>query len=1100
MKNKSLITLLIAAFFILNIQHSYAQKNKKGVKEDTLITSKLLSGLKFRNIGPALMSGRVSDIAIDPENENVWYVTMGSSGIWKTVNAGVTWTPIFDNEKSFSIGCVTIDPSNHFVIWIGTGENNGGRHISYGDGVYRSKDGGKTWENKGLKASEHISKIVVHPSDPNTIWVAAQGPLWSKGGERGLYKSTDGGDNWKKTLGDDEWVGVTDIMIDPRDPNRLYAATWQRQRTVAAYMGGGPGSGIHVSEDGGETWQKLKNGLPASKMGKIGLAISPQQPDVLYAAIELNRRTGGFYRSADRGQTWVKMSNAISGGTGPHYYQELWASPHKFDRVYFADNWMQVTDDGGKTMRRLKKDHKHVDNHAVAFKKNDPNYLLIGCDGGVYESFDLEDNWRFMANLPTLQFYKVAVDDAEPFYNIYGGTQDNNSLGGASRTDSKHGITNADWFITLGGDGHQSAIEPGNPNIIYAEWQKGNLMRIDRATGEQVYIQPQPKIDEPRERFNWDSPVLVSPHNPTHIFFASQRVWKSEDRGDSWTAISPDLTLNKERIKQPIMDKYWSFDSPWDLYAMSDYSNITSLAESPVKAGVLYAGTDDGLIQASNDGGATWQKTTVGSLPGCPSTAFVNDIKADLFDVNTVYVALDNHKFGDYNPYLYKSTDQGKTWRSMLGNLKDKGMIWRIVQDYISPNLFFLATEFGIYVTLDAGTKWTKMKGGLPTISFRDLAIQRRENDLVAASFGRGFFVLDDYSVLRELSDENLKKEAVLFPTRKAWWYIEKTELGGGKKGIQGASFYTAPNPAYGATFTYYLEKSYTSKEDDRVKAEQKLEKEKQSVPFPGWDVLLEERTEMDPKVWLLIQDKDGNVVRKVEASTKKGLHRVTWNLRYPHKDALTLNEKVYSKKKVPNGYLCSPGNYSAMLYKQIEGKMSPISESIQFEVVPLYEGSLESMSKADVAKFWRELERLDKDITATDRSIRNGVSRVVAMQNAITLSNADFGDLYVQLEELRLAFAELNYDLGGNPAKTEVGALSQKTIWERYNVAVNGVSESTYGPTPLHLENIEIAIQIHQKLKQELLVLLDDKVPAMERELEATGAPWIQGQDLPKD
>jgi photosystem II stability/assembly factor-like uncharacterized protein len=1098
MRKKALLSTVLA--IVLLTFNLFAQKGKNELKKDTLVNEKVLSGLKFRNIGPALMSGRVSDIAIDPENESIWYVTMGSSGVWKTENAGVTWTPIFDHEKSFSIGCVTIDPSNHYVIWIGTGENNGGRHISYGDGVYRSKDGGKNWENMGLSKSEHIAKIIVHPNDPNTVWVAAQGPLWSKGGERGLYKSIDGGKTWKKTLGDDEWVGVTDIVIDPRDPNRLYAATWQRQRTVAAYLGGGPGSGIYSSEDGGETWQKLKNGLPDSEMGKIGLAISPMQPDVLYAAIELDRRKGGFYRSADRGQSWKKMSNAISGGTGPLYYQELWASPHQFDRVYFADNWMQVTDDGGKTMRRWKNDHKHVDNHAMAFKKNDPDYLLVGCDGGVYESFDLEENWRFMANLPTLQFYKLAVDDTEPFYFIYGGTQDNNSLGGPSRTDSRHGISNADWFVTLGGDGHQSAIEPGNPNIFYAEWQQGNIYRIDRATGEKVYIKPQPKADEPRERYNWDSPILVSPHDPKQIFFASQRVWKSDNRGDSWTAISPDLTHNKERIKQEIMDNYWSFDSPWDIDAMSDYSTITSLAESPIQAGVIYAGTDDGLIQATSNGGETWRKIEVGSLPGCPSTAFVNDIKADLYDANTVYAVLDNHKFGDYDPYLYKSTDQGKSWKSMLGNLKQKGMLWRIVQDHISPNLFFLASEFGIYVSLDAGNNWIKMEGGLPTISFRDLAIQKRENDLVAASFGRGFFVLDDYSALREISEQSLEQEAILFPSRKAWWYLPTEALGSSDKGIQGASYYTAPNPAFGATFTYYLKDSYKSKEEQRQKKEGKLEKKKEPISFPGWDELQDERIEYKPEVWVLVKDGEGNVVRKVEGSTKKGINRVSWDLRYPHKDALTLDEKEYPKGKVPSGYLCSPGKYTAQLYKQIEGQLSPISESIELEVVPMNENYLESMSKADVAKFWRELERLDKEITATDRSIKDGEKRVVAMQNAITISNADFGTLYSQLEELRLAFVSLNYELSGNPAKNEVGALSQARVWERYNVAVMGVSESTYGPTPLHLENVEIALQLHQKMKKKLLVLLDEKVPAMEEALEEAGAPWIQGQPLPKD
>ena len=388
-------------------------------KGDTLLTESVFSGMKLRNIGPAFASGRIADIAIHPDDDNVWYAAIGSGGVWKTTNAGVTWKSIFDSQESYSIGCLTIDPNNPHTIWVGSGENVGGRHVGFGDGVYKSMDGGKSWKNMGLKKSEHISKIIVHPTDPDVIWVAAQGPLWSKGGERGLYKSTDGGENWKKVLGDEEWTGVTDIAVDPRNPDWMYAATWQRHRTIAAYMGGGPGSGLHRSKDGGETWEKLKKGLPGGNMGKIGLAISPQQPDILYAAIELNRKKGAIYRSSDRGSSWEKRSNAVSGATGPHYYQELYASPHAFDRLYLMDVRIQVSDDGGSNFRRLSERDKHSDNHAIAFRADDPDYLLIGTDAGIYESFDLAENWRFIGNLPLTQYYKVAVDDAEPFYNIF---------------------------------------------------------------------------------------------------------------------------------------------------------------------------------------------------------------------------------------------------------------------------------------------------------------------------------------------------------------------------------------------------------------------------------------------------------------------------------------------------------------------------------------------------------------------------------------------------------------------------------------------------------------------------------------------------------
>ena len=679
--------LSILSFFIIS-NSSFSQEKKEKENNNSVYT-----GLKFRSIGPALMSGRISDIIIHPKNENLWYVTAGSGGVWKTENSGTTWNPIFDSQKSYSIGCITMDPQNNNVLWVGTGENVGGRHVGYGDGIYKSENGGQTWSKKGLNNSEHISKIIIHPNNSDVLWVASQGPLWSKGGDRGVYKTVDGGKTWQRKLGDDKWIGATDLLIDSRNPDVLYAATWQRHRTVAGYMGGGPGTAIYKSTDGGENWQKLTKGLPKSNMGKIGLAMSYQNNDIIYAAIELDRRTGGVYRSEDQGLSWKKMSDAVAGGTGPHYYQELYTSPHEFDKLFLVDNYMQVSNDGGKTFSRMNESEKHVDNHAIAFKKSDPNYILVGCDGGLYESFDKTENWKFVDNLPLTQFYKIAVDDDKPFYNIYGGTQDNNTQGAPSRTDNIHGIRNSDWFIVLGGDGHQPATEPGNPNIVYAQWQRGNLNRHDRITGENINIKPQPALGEKTERYNWDSPILVSPHNPQTIYFASQRVWRSENRGDKWNPISQDLTKNIERVQTKYYDELQKWDNAWDLYAMSNYSTITSLSESPIVEGLIYAGTDDGIIQVTENGGKNWRKVDFKKISGLPEFAFVNDIKADLYDENVVYAVFDNHKYGDYKPYIYMSSNKGKTWKNISENLPENTILWRVIQDHVRKDLFFLGTE-----------------------------------------------------------------------------------------------------------------------------------------------------------------------------------------------------------------------------------------------------------------------------------------------------------------------------------------------------------------------------------------------------------------------
>lgn len=1084
--------LLLASQAMVMIASGIAAENNEAADENT----GPYEGLAWRNIGPAFMSGRIADIDWDPNDDSVWYVGVGSGGVWKTVNAGVTWAPIFDQQTSYSIGNVTVDPSNPHRIWVGTGEDVGGRHVGFGDGIYRSDDAGNTWTKKGLDNSQHISTILVHPTDSNTVWVAVQGPLWAAGGERGFFMTTDSGETWQKTLGGGEWTGVTDITMDPRDPNVLYAATWQHHRTVAAYMGGGPESGIHKSIDGGRTWSRLKSGLPDGNKGKIGLAISPQNPDVIYAAIELNRRKGGVWRSDNRGESWVKGADAVGGGTGPHYYQEIFTSPHQFDRLYLVGPTVQKSEDGGKTFSPMPHPNQHGDMHAIVFHPTDPDYIMMGTDGGLYESFDLGATWRFMENLPVTQYYKLALDDAEPFYTIYGGTQDNNTQGGPSRTDNVHGIRTADWRVVLGGDGHQPATEPGNPDILYAQWQQGNLTRIDLKTDESVYIKPQPKAGDPPERYNWDSPILVSPHNKTTVFFGSQRIWRSDNRGDSWTAISPDLTRNEDRMLMPLMDQTWSWDAPWDMYAMSDYNTITSLAESPLVAGLLYAGTDDGLIQVSQNGGKQWREIEVGRLPGVPKTAFVNDIRADLHDENTVYVALDNHKYGDFTPYLLVSRNRGKSWQSITAGIPDRHLIWRIVQDHEQPNLLFVGTEFGVFVTLNGGDSWQTLGSGMPPIAIRDIQIQRRENDLVAASFGRGFFVLDDYSALRELAADTLAKEAVLFSPREADWYFERGVLGATRRGSQGDQLYVADNPPFGAVLTYHLAEGFPTAEKRRQDREKAALADQQNIQFPGWDAIESERRERAPAVKLVIRNDQGHVVRRLDAPASKGFHRVAWNLRHPYSGSIEAPPNWQGL--APSGFMVMPGQYAAELVVITGGETRSLDGPVQFDVTRLYTPSLEGAPLEAVDAFWTELAKVAGQLSAAEYALDDATEAIETLHNMLAASPSAPGDLEATLHRLQQELYVLEEALSGNRSKGAVGAYDEHRVGNWLRHAYGGVSRSTYGPTPAHRESLDNAKASFEPIRARLNAIITEELPAIRKGLVTMGAPWGQGQIIP--
>ncbi|WP_242132780.1 WD40/YVTN/BNR-like repeat-containing protein [Aestuariivivens marinum] len=1076
----SLIFILFFSLFLSAIITATAQDKDK----DTTKIEQALNGLKFRSIGPAFMSGRIADIAIDPKNQNVWYVAVGSGGVWKTLNAGTTWSCLTENQPFYSTGCLTIDPNNSNTIWLGTGENVGGRHVGIGHGIYVSYNGGKSWKQSGLTKSEHISKIIVNPKNSQEIWVAAQGPLWSSGGERGLYKSVDGGKTWKLTLKSNEWTGVTDIVIDPRNEKILYAATWQRHRNVAAYIGGGEGTALYKSIDGGETWDKLSHGLPNTNMGKIGLAISPINPDILYAAIELERKKGAVYRSSDQGASWTKMSDTVSGGTGPHYYQELVASPHVLDKIYLMNVRVLVSEDGGKTFYTMKEADKHSDNHSLTFKLNDPNYLLIGTDGGIYESFDDTNTWKFVNNLPITQFYKLAVDDSEPFYNIYGGTQDNNSQGGPSRTFKSNGISNSDWYVVLGGDGHQPATEPGNPDILYAQSQQGEIRRIERNTLESVYIKPQASADDPYERFNWDSPILVSQHDPKRLYFGSQRVWRSNNRGDSWTPISEDLTKNEERLSLPIMGKAQSWDEAWDVYAMSTYNTITSISESPIDENLIFVGTDDGIIQYTKNGGQSWNKILVDDLPGVPATAFVNDIKTDLHDTNKVYVALDNHKFGDYKPYFLKSNDGGKSWTLMTKGIPNNSLVWRMVQDHINPNLLFLGTEYGIYTSLDQGNSWHKFSSGLPTIPIRDLAIQKRENDLVAASFGRGFYILDDYTPLRTIDPKQLQN-VQLFKPRKALQYEPIT----GGTSSQGASFFTAKNPDYGAIFTFYIPENFNTKKAIRQKKEKTLKKENKDIPFPGWEALDAEKNQEKPTATLVISDLDNNIITRINTPYKKGINRVAWNLKKPFTPYLDTNSNRSQFRQIH----VSPGTYKVTLYSIIEGDAKTLGTTQTFEVERIRKNTLKNpISNIEINNYINELEILLVAVQQSKNQFEKASTKLKTFEKALTYLEKVPGELEQQIFDLNQTMQDIKTILEGSSSKQEIGEKDVISIMGRLSTAQSALFKGTYGPTKMHLESFDIAKILYNRVKPKIIEFAVVAIPYLEKQLVQAGAPVI--------
>lgn len=1066
---------------------------ENGEESKDLFSPATFSNLKLRSLGPALMSGRVGDLAVDPANPARYFVAVASGGVWKTENAGTTYEPVFDSQASYSIGCVTIDPNNPHVIWVGTGENNSQRSVSWGDGVYKSLDGGKTWKNMGLKRSEHIGMIRVDPRNSNVVYVAAQGPLWGPGGDRGLYKTSDGGASWERILHISENTGVSEVHFDPRNPDVLYASAYQRRRHVWTLINGGPESGIYKSTDAGKSWRKLTQGLPKVDLGRIGLAVSPANPDVIYAIVEAMHDKGGIFRSRDRGESWERRSGYLS--SSGQYYSELFADPKNVDRVYSMDTYFMVSEDGGKTWARAGEQAKHVDNHALWIDPNNTDHLLIGSDGGIYESWDRAKTWQFKPNLPITQFYRVAVGNDAPFYTVCGGTQDNNTQCGPARTTSRHGITNSDWFITQGGDGFVAAIDPENPNIIYSEAQYGWLVRYDRASGERVFLQPQEAPGDDPHRWNWDSPFLISPHNPRRLYFAAQRVFRSEDRGDSWVPISGDLTRQIDRNRLKVMDRVWPADAVAKNASTSFYGNITALDESPLVEGLLYVGTDDGLIQVSENSGGSWRK--IERFPGVPELTYVSSVLASRHDPNTVYATFDNHQRSDFSPYVLKSRDRGRTWIALTGNLKEPEVAYDIAEDHADPNLLFLGTEYGVHFSPDGGGTWIKLKG-MPTISVRDIAIQRQENDLVLATFGRGFYVLDDYTPLRGITRAMLEKEALLFPVKDALAYLESGRFGWGKKASLGETFYTADNPPFGATFTYYLKDSLKTKTELRHEREKEAFQKKLDPPYPTLEELREEELEEKPQVILTVRDAQGEVVRHLAGPTGKGFQRVAWNLRYPAVTPPTAQRPRDDDDEEDNsggGPMVVPGEYTVTLAKRVAGVTTQLAGPIAFQVKPLNLATLPAPNRAELLAFQKEVAGLQRRVLGAVEVTKEIDRRLEAVAKALRETPAAPLELTNQLAQLRRRHEANKQALLGDRVGEKRNYPIPPSITARVQTVVSAFWSNTSAPTGTARESFRIASEqfaaVHSQLKQ----LVEVDLKELEKAMEQAGAPWTPGR-----
>ncbi len=795
-------------------------------------------GLKFREIGPATPAGRIDDFAVLESNPAVFYVATATGGLWKTENKGTTFEILFDDQTTSSIGDVAIAPADPNLVWVGTGENNNRQSSSWGDGVYKSTDGDKTWRKMGLSTSRHIARIVLDPTDLDVVYVAALGSLWGAGGERGVYKTTDGGETWSRVLHVDDDTGATELVMDPRNPKVLYAATYQRRRATWGFNGGGPGSAIHKTTDGGKSWSRLTQGIPEGPKGRIGLDVYRKNPDVLYARIE-HPDEGGVYRSDDAGASWSKRSSV---NPRPMYFSQIRIDPGDDQRIYVLGVQLHVSDDGGKTFRDDGAQKIHVDFHAMWIDPANPRHLLLGGDGGVGISYDRSETYDWLNNMNLGQFYHVSYDMASP-YLVCGGLQDNNTWCGPSAVRSRGGIGNDEWFIIGGGDGFVALVDPKDPRVMYSESQNGRMNRVDRVTNERQSIRPEPAKGEPKLRWNWDTPMMLSPHDPSMVFVAANKLFRSRDRGYVWEAVSPDLTTNADREELALMGLYGKDTKIAKNDGIAEYPTLVAFAESELEAGLYWAGSEDGLVHVSSDAGATWNEVSK-SIPGLPKGTYVSRLAPSRFSRSRVYASFDGHRLDDFRAYVYASDDLGQSWVRISSSLPDGEVARTITEDLVNPDVLYLGTERGLFATVDRGREWHRVNANLPTVPIYEITLHPRDNDMLLATHGRSLWILDDLAPFQKYA-EALSATSHLFAAPAA---VQRNAAGDRMRDFGGDRQFLGRNPESGAVLTY------------RLAADAK-------------------------EVAIQVRDQGGAVVREVKGDEMKeknvaGMHQVAWDLR----------------------------------------------------------------------------------------------------------------------------------------------------------------------------------------------------------------------------